>query len=1227
MRLRSLLVLGAIIVLTGLHFTYQKVLEHLSDSEAAVEKIIENKEFVWANFTDEERDWLSKNSTVTVGVDKNFFPMEGLDENGRYTGVASDYLRILEKLTGLRFSISVAGDWPNVLSSVKSGRLDMLAALAPSPSRAQFLTFTEPYIAMPGIIVVKRGSEEGLTLDDLKGKTVSVVKRYVWHDYLEEFYKDITLDVVEDSQEGLQHVSFGQSDAMVDFQFSITHKINQSGILNLQVGGGIGFDPGISMGVRTDLAILKGIIDKALKKVTPEEKNAIAGKWVKVIENSTVSNRAIAVMIACLLSLLVATSFILLWNISLKRIVEKQTCALNKELGNRDRVEAALRKSEERYRRIFENIQDVYFQATLDGTILEISPSVERVFGCTQEEAQRLSVKNFIDASVLEDMWRVLRKHGELEDYAFVYYSSDEPVFCSVTGTFLRNSNGEPTEFVGSVRNVTTRVQYEKMLSDANLELESRVEERTRDLQKMNEELQRSKEEADAATKAKSQFLTSISHELRTPLHAIIAFTEHVRSLESSSAVRNYLRNILDSSFTLLDIINDLLDFSKIEAGHVVLERVPFMLDHCVQRVCNLVLARAAAQELEFIVDLPPTVPARLVGDSGKLQQIILNIASNALKFTPSGGTITLSFDYKMKGEQEIWLHCYVEDTGIGIPEDSLDQLFVPFQQLSGGDLYSYGGTGLGLSICKRFIASMGGEISVESENGKGSLFAFSIPVLLQKGAMKQPLVPKELSGLNVLLVTRSERSGKAMARHFTFASLKTEIAYGVDAAIESLDSAEPKPDVICIGHNIAASECPERLFVSNTGEDIPVLMLAAKNDKLSLSNRPLPDHVHVVTEILTHRMLQHALCNIFGAEPLVPLEAETPFTAHSDNSLFKGVRVLIAEDTLTNRDILQLLLSPTGAALTFVTNGHDAVEAVRGDSYDLILMDVQMPRMNGCEAATAIRTELQVIDVPIIALTAHAIKGSRQRMLQAGMEYFLTKPFGKDSLYSVMTAALGRADIGGNYMPTTDSEEIQLVLPSSIDSDIANRLGLPQDEYNILLKQFAREHCNSVEAMHAARIEHDYVQLESEAHALTGAAANVGAGECAALAKRIEIHAEGMNNGVGNSSAIDELLATLERELQFVVEEIHAAVPDSGHLEGIVGSPSPLTEEGCALLMELASALELTNPLKIEELLPQVQPLLEVNDFIALDALVMEYEYEKAHAYLLQCQQAAERA
>ncbi|MCG8530032.1 MAG: transporter substrate-binding domain-containing protein [Desulfovibrionales bacterium] len=1235
MRVRSLVAIGVCFLLIGLVFTYQRVLEHLNGAETAVERLIENKEFVWANFTSEERDWLSKNYEVHVGVDTRFFPIEGVDDNGNYTGVASDYLRILEKLTGLKFIISPSTEWTDILADIKSGKLDMLAALAPSPNRNQFLSFTQPYIAMPGIIVVQRGSNTNLTLEDLKGKNVAVVKRYVWHDFLEEYFKGINLNVVDDNLEGLQKVSFGISDAMVDFQFSITHQIKQSGIANLQVGGAIEARSGISMGVRKDNIVLRNILDKALQSITEEEHNAIAGKWLRAVEDSAIPDSAIAVMVAVSVSLMAATCFILLWNLALKRTVEQQTCELNQELEKRDRVEAALRKSEERYRRIFSNIQDVYFQFDMEGVIVEISPSVELIFETTQEETLGRIIAELFTPSIAADLRGILDRAGKVEDYSFVVERDDVPIHCSISGKFLTGRYGDPTGFVGSVRNVTTRVQYEEMLSKANLKLESRVEERTRDLQKMNEELQHSKEEADAATAAKSQFLTSISHELRTPLHAIIAFTEHVRSLESSSLVRKYLRNILDSSFTLLDIINDLLDFSKIEAGHVVVERVPFMLDHCVQRVCNLVLARAAAKELEFIVDLPPTVPARLLGDAGKLQQIILNLVSNALKFTPSGGTITLSFDYHVRKNDDIMLQCFVQDTGIGIPEDSLTQLFVPFQQLTGSDLHSYGGTGLGLSICRRFIEAMDGEIRAESEEGAGTLFAFAIPLVVQEGGLVQPAVQEELANKKALLVTKSVYSGQAMKRHFDFISVETEMAYGVDAAVAMVQEGAVVPDVICIGHNINDAEQPERLFDVHLPDkdtvDIPVVMLAAKNDKLSVATPSFPRHVRLFTEILTHRMLQNALCTIFDAEPLIPLDEDSISLSLYDRSVFKGVDVLVAEDTKTNRDILKLLLEPTGAVLTFATNGLEAVEAVRAkNSYDIILMDVQMPKMNGCDAASTIRNELGVTDIPIVALTAHAIRGSRQRMLQSGMEFFLTKPFGKDSLYSVMTAALTSPDFGGMCMTTNDTPSASLVLPSSIDSEVANRLGLAQEELDGLFKQFAREHGNSLSSMHSAHNEQNYAQLEQEAHALTGAASNVGASECAALAKRIEIHAGKLhhtgvpNNGGDNSSAVDELLATLEHELQFIVDEIHSMYPDSDGVEQEDTSPTVLDRDGYALVMELSSALELTNPLKIEELLTKVEPLLSSGDFSELEALVMDYEYDKACALLSQLHHVA---
>ncbi|WP_430734982.1 ATP-binding protein [Halodesulfovibrio aestuarii] len=1224
MRLKMLTLLVCGMLLLGMGAIYKTVLSSLDSRDNTVERLIENKEFVWANFSPEERNWLSTHSTVQVGIDNNFFPIEARTEDGHHVGMTSDYLRILEKLTGLKFKISAVGEWTQVMQDMRDGKLDMIAALMRTPSRDDFLNFSTPFIKMPGIIVVRKGDWKDLTLDDLSGKRVAVVRRYAWHDYLEDYYKDIIIDVVENSEEGLQRVAFGQSDALVDYQFSITHQIKKSGVLDLQVGGVVGLTASLSVGISKDLPLLLSILNKALNNITSEEHSAIVGKWVRMEEGDPVSTRAIVLILMCFTFLIGATCIIVLWNLSLKKLVEKKTSELNAELVKRDSVEAALRNSEVRYRRIFENIQDVYFQALPDGRIREVSPSVQQVFGWTPEEAQRASVYAFMEPDVVLMLKKELRKRGKLEDFAFVFGTGEHAMHCSVTGKMLYDTEGNPAEFVGSVRNVTTRVEYEKMLSKANLELESRVEERTRDLREMNKELQRSKEAADAATQAKSQFLASISHEIRTPLHGIISFAEQVRMLEASAPVHKYLRNILDSSFTLLDIINELLDFSKIEAGHVAVENMPFHLDSTIQRVCNLVLGRAAAKDLEFIVDLPSSVPTRLRGDSGKLQQVMLNLTSNALKFTPPGGTISLSFRYHQTNDCNILLQCFVQDSGIGVPSGSMEQLFIPFQQLSAPELRSYGGTGLGLSICKQLVEHMGGEIWVESELGQGSLFAFSIPFELEESCCDIWELPEELADITALVVTKSEQSGRVVRSHFNAINMMTSIAYGVDDAVLKLESGVVKPNVICIGHNIPLAERPELLFnFTNDGEPIPVLLMAAKHGKLVLSSAKLPANVHLVTDILTMRVLLSSLCTMLGADGSVLANTEMKPLGIADEDRFKGKRILIAEDTQTNREIVTMLLEPTGGLLTFVTNGREAVEAVRKIMYDVVLMDIQMPEMDGYEAATLITKELGSAAPPIIALTAHAIKGSRQRAKDAGMEFYLSKPFGKESLYSTIASALtSKGDVEASVQDYSEKTQT-LSVPYGVCPEVAKRLGVTQESFDTLLKLFAQEHAEAIEHLRAACVNHEYERVMKMAHTISGAASNIGAAQSGAIAKQIEVQAEGVVNGDCTPLGVDDLILSLERELTPLLEEI--AVKQEALKKPVVDAiGKPLTASEFAIAKNLAVALKAADPVKIEELLPQTAVFLQPEDSVALESLVFQYDYEKARDHLLACRQVS---
>lgn len=1230
MRMRLFVAFTVFLVLVGAGFIYLVLFEGLDDEQTAVDRIVENKRFVWANFSEEERRWLSSHNKVRVGVDANFYPIEAIGEDGKYTGITSDYIRILEKLTGLQFVITTAGDWPDVIAAMHEGKLDMLAGLVPTPRREEYLDFTSSYIRLPGIIVVRRGDATNLTLEKLAGKRVAVVERYVWHDYLEEFYPHIKVDPVVNSLEGLQRLAFGLSDAMVDFQFSITHQIKKSGILDLQVGGVVNMSSGISMGVVKDTPVLRGILEKALQNITPDEHNAIAGKWLRVTRLTGLSSRGIAALTAGLACLLGSVGFVLLWSLSLKRQVAKQTHTLNGELARRDAVETALRRSEERYRKIFENIQDVYFQATPDGRIQEVSPSVHQVFGYSPDKVLGASMYDYIPQAVAAEMRGFLRRDGKLEDYAFALPIGNGEVHCSVTGKMLYDAKGAPLELVGSVRNVTSRAQYEKMLALANQELESRVEERTRDLQEMNQELQLSKENADAATKAKSRFLASISHEVRTPLHGIIAFARQVCALETSPSTHRYLRNILDSSFILLDIINELLDFSKIEAGSAALEAAPFALDASVQRVCNLTLGRAAVRDIEFIVDIQPDMPLHFVGNAGKIQQVMLNLISNALKFTPQGGSITLSFRWRPHGPGRIILHCFVRDSGIGIPPDSMELLFVPFQQLSGHAGHDLGGTGLGLSICRQLIEKMGGEIWAESEAGQGSLFAFSLDLALQEGAAQAPVSPEAFRHLHVLLAAHSPASGAVMEAQFQAVGVRTSLAIGVEDALKRLAADGSATDLICLDHNIQPPDEGRRLFSgAEGGRPIPVLLMAAADENVLLPRANVPEHVYLCTDIMTPHALQRALCGIFGLG-IAPARAlvvkEPPDTCRD---AFKGRRILIAEDMATNREILDMFLATSGAVLDFVSNGREAVEAAARVAYDVILMDIQMPEMNGHEAARAIRGEAGAEAVPIIALTAHAIEGSRQHAQDAGLALYLSKPFDKKSLYSVIAEALGMNRVFSSPRHTAEgaAPPIFMEIPPGIDAKSLEHRGVSPESFEGALSIFAQEHATVIRDLRNASRRGDRMRLRRLAHSLAGAAANIGAPRSADLVREIERRVgaavpffgipDPSSAGVPPSAAVigpDVLeghIDRLDQELSPLLDAV--ARHKRGRLVPRFPAPGSLDEAGREYLIRLAEALKSANPIQVEGVLVEGGRLVPEKEYAALCSLVREYEYDRA--------------
>ena len=361
MRLLTVLLFGVFLVATQVFLVLKAMQDNLFERDVdPVDAVMERQASISDELTPQERLWLSKNHTVRVGVDPDFYPLEKFDAEGRYTGIGPDYLRILHKMTGLSFRIAPPSDWTNTIDMATSHKVDMYIAAAETQHRSQYMLFTPSYIVLPGIIVtrqptkgesVTRGAATDETepsidgLKDLAGKRVAVVNRYSWHDFLEELHPEITPVPVKNTLEGLQKVAFGEVDAMIDYQFNITEKINNSGIRNLRAAGSIDAPYGHAFGIRKDWPELHSIINKALSKITPEERRIIAQKWLQPYEKKAFSKQTIWMMLFAAEVLFTVFAFVLYWNFSLKRQVSRRTAQLNQELAKYDRAEKELRES------------------------------------------------------------------------------------------------------------------------------------------------------------------------------------------------------------------------------------------------------------------------------------------------------------------------------------------------------------------------------------------------------------------------------------------------------------------------------------------------------------------------------------------------------------------------------------------------------------------------------------------------------------------------------------------------------------------------------------------------------------------------------------------------------------------------------------------------------------------------------------------------------------------
>jgi PAS domain S-box-containing protein len=831
------------------------------------------------------------------------------------------------------------------------------------------------------------------------------------------------------------------------------------------------------------------------------------------------------------------------------------------DVTERRRAAEALRQSEERYRSLFRDNPDGVYSLDLSGVFTTANPASEGVTGHPVEELIGMSL---LDLIVPEDRERATERlraarSGTPQSYEVaITRRSGERVEIAMTQLPIQ-VGGEIVGVYGIAKDITARKRAEAEIRELNESLEARVVRRTEELQNtvaeletLGVELERARDAAEAASRAKTNFLANMSHEIRTPMNGVIGMTELLLDTDLSEEQREYADTVRLSGESLLRIINDILDFSKIEAGAMRMESINFDLRSEVEEVVYLLAERAYARGLELVGFVEPEVPTALRGDPFRLRQILTNLIGNAIKFTREG-EVGVRASLQEESEEAVTVLFEVRDTGIGLSPGQIEGLFESFSQADESTTRRYGGTGLGLAISRQLAELMGGEIGVESEEGRGSTFWFT--ARLRRQPEHDPLVmnPRsDLRGLRVLIVDDNDTNRSILERQTASWGMMPTVAVSGAEALALMRSAarDEAPYDVCLFD--VQMPGMDGMRLSSAVKDDPVLSATRIVVLTSMGQRGDGARAAEIgisaylTKPVRQAELFDCLVTVMGVPGRAaggyapdPEEADAgtvPLITRHNLREVAGrdrLKLLVAEDNPVNRKVAVRMLEKLGYRADVAANGREAVQALSHTAYDAVLMDIQMPEMDGYEATAEIRrrertaaesgapenaaasgrsSSMDGRRTPVIAMTANAMEGDREKALAAGMDDYVTKPINAADLSNLLDRWL---DLGES-VPEANGDipeepakgppgEATPLDPETLDSlrelDAGDGASLLEE----LIGIFQEDAVLRIAAIGEAAERDDPQALQSAAHALKGSSANMGAPGMAAIADELQ--------------------------------------------------------------------------------------------------------------------------